>query len=209
MIRILIADSYAIVRIGLKQILLKGFPSAHIEEAGDAETLVKKVMSGRWDVVICDLDMPGRSGLDALRQLKQIIPQVPMLMTSMYPADHYGVRVLKAGAAGFLGKDRIHEEAIQAIQIVKQGKKFITPLLAQRLLEAMNLGDGHHSHALLSDREFDIFKLLASGITVSEIAAKLSLSVTTVSTYRTRILKKLHLSSNSDLTRYALEKKLI
>jgi two-component system, NarL family, invasion response regulator UvrY len=209
MMRILIADDHAIVRKGLKQILLEEYSFACIEEASDAEELIKKAISGEWDVVICDLNMPGRSGLDALKQLKQSVPRLPVLIMSMYPEEQYAVRVLKAGASGYLGKNAIHDELIKAIQTVLRGKKYITITTAEKLAEAFHTEDGQLPHQLLSDREFDVFKLLASGKTNSEIAEQLSLSATTVSTYRTRILEKMQLRSNSDLIRYALEKNLV
>jgi DNA-binding NarL/FixJ family response regulator len=209
MIRILIADDHAIVRRGLKQLLLEQYPSAKIEEVADAEGLINKAVQGDWDVVICDLSMPGRSGLDALRQIKQSAPSLPVLIMSMHPEDQYALRVLKAGASGYLGKETIHDELIQAIQTVLLGKKFITPSIAERLADAFDSDNGLQPHEVLSDREFDVFKLLATGKSVSEIAAQLSLSVTTVSTYRARIMEKMSMKSNADLTRYALEKNLI
>lgn len=209
MIRILIADDHAIVRKGLKQILVEEYPSAKVEEVGDAETLINKAIQDDWDVVICDLSMPGRSGLDALRQIKQTSPSLPVLIMSMHPEDQYALRVLKAGASGYLSKESIHDELIKAIHIVLLGKKFITPSIAEKLAEAFDSDAGQQTHESLSDREFDVFKLLAAGKSVSEIAAQLSLSVTTVSTYRARIMEKMSMKSNAELTRYALEKKLI
>jgi two-component system invasion response regulator UvrY len=209
MIRILIADNYKIVRIGLKQILVKEYPSAIIEEAGDTVELVKKVLTGKWDIVICDLNLPGRNGLDALKEIKQTAPKLPVLIMSMYPEDQYALRVLKAGASGYLDKSSIDQELIKAIRTALLGKRFINPSIAEKLAEAFFSGTDLPSHTLLSDREFDVFKLLAAGKTVSEIAAKLSLSSNTVSTYRSRILEKMNMRSNADITRYALEKKLI
>jgi two-component system, NarL family, invasion response regulator UvrY len=209
MIRILIADDHAIVRKGLKQLLVEEYPSAKIGEAEDAEKLIHKAITEEWDVVICDLNMPGRSGLDALHQVKQLSPRLPVLIMSMHPEDQYALRVLKAGASGYLGKDTIHDDIIRAIQTVLLGKKFITPSIAEKLAEAFNSETDQLLHEILSDREFDVLKLLASGKSVSEIAEQLSLSVTTVSTYRSRILKKMNMHSNAELTRYALEKKLI
>lgn len=207
--RILIADDHAIVRKGLKQLLLEEYSAAQIGEASDAEELVKKVLFEEWDVVICDLNMPGRSGLDALKQIKQAVPKLPVLIMSMYPQDQYAVRVLKAGAAGYLSKDSIHDELIKAIEAVRRGKKFITPDIAEKLVEAVHTDTEKPLHELLSDREFEVFKLLAAGKTVSEIASQLSLSTTTVSTYRSRILEKMNVRSNADLTKYALENNLI
>lgn len=209
MIRILIADDHAIVRKGLKQLLLEEFPSAKVEETGDAENLVNKAIQLDWDVVICDMSMPGRSGLDALRQIKQASPSLPVLIMSMHPEDQYALRVLKAGASGYLSKESIHDELIKAIHTVLLGKKFITPSIAEKLAEAFDADAGQLPHEVLSDREFDVFKLLAGGKSVSEIASQLSLSVTTVSTYRARIMEKMSMRSNADLTRYALEKGLI
>lgn len=209
MIRVLIADDHAIVRKGLRQLLLEEYPSATIEEVGDAESLMNKTMQGSWDVVICDLSMPGRSGLDALRQIKQSAPSLPVLIMSMHPEDQYALRVLKAGASGYLNKESIHDEVIRAIRTVLLGKKFITPSIAERLAEAFDPESTAQPHEILSDREFDVFKLIATGKSVSEIAQQLSLSVTTVSTYRARVLDKMKLKSNADLTRYALEKSLI
>ena len=209
MIRILIADDHAIVRKGLIQILLEEYPTAKIGEVEDAEQLFHKAITDDWDVVICDLSMPGRSGLDALHQLKQASPKLPVLIMCMHPEDQYALRVLKAGASGYLGKDTIHEDLIRAIQTVLLGKKFITPSVAEKLAEAFNADADQVLHETLSDREFDVLKLLASGKSVSEIADQLSLSVTTVSTYRARIMKKMNMHSNAELTRYALEKSLI
>lgn len=209
MIRILIADDHAIVRKGLIQILLEEYPTARIGEVEDAEQLIHKAVTEEWDVVVCDLSMPGRSGLDAIHQLKQVSPRLPILIMSMHPEDQYALRVLKAGASGYLGKETIHDDLIKAIQTVILGKKFITPSIAEKLADAFNGDSDLLLHETLSDREFDVLKLLASGKSVSEIAEQLSLSVTTVSTYRSRILKKMSMHSNADLTRYALEKGLI
>jgi two-component system invasion response regulator UvrY len=209
MIRILIADDHAVVRKGLKQILLEEYPSAKIGEVADAESLLSEVMTDGWDIVVCDMNMPGRSGLDALTQIKQIAPQLPVLIMSMYPEDQYALRVLKAGASGYLGKDNIHDDIIKAVQTVQLGKKYITSSIGEKLANALGEENSLEPHEILSDREFDVFKLLASGKAVSDIAAQLSLSATTVSTYRSRIMEKLNMRTNADLTRYALEKKLI
>jgi DNA-binding NarL/FixJ family response regulator len=209
MIKILIADDHAIVRKGLKQILLEEYPSAKIGEAADAESLLAEVMTGEWKIVLCDMNMPGRSGLDALTQIKQVAPQLPVLIMSMYPEDQYALRVLKAGASGYLGKENIHDDIIRAVQTVQLGKKFITPTIAEKLANALGDNTSLHPHELLSDREFDVLKLLASGKAVSEIASQLSLSATTVSTYRSRIMEKMAMRTNAELTRYAIEKKLI
>jgi len=211
-ISILIVDDHAIVRKGLKELLKEKQPDIIVEEAADAESAIKKVMDKKPDLVICDLNMPGRNGIDALKQIKQISPGLPVLIMSMYPEDQYALRVLKAGASGYLGKGSIHEELIRAIQTVLQGKKYITPAVTAKIVDAFHSDGGNSpsfSHETLSDRDFHVFGLLASGKSVSEIATQLSLSSSTVSTYRSRILEKMNLRSNSDLTRYALERNLI
>ena len=209
MLKILIADDHAIVRKGLKQLLVEEYPSAVIGEAADTEGLLKQVISTSWNIVICDMNMPGRSGLDALAHIKQVAPGLPVLIMSMYPEDQYALRALKAGASGYLQKESIHDDIIKAIQTVQLGKKFITPSIAEKLADAFQNDKNKPLHEILSDREFDVFKLIASGKTVSDIAGQLSLSTTTVSTYRSRVLEKMAVRSNAELTRYALENKLI
>ncbi|TMI72583.1 MAG: response regulator transcription factor [Bacteroidetes bacterium] len=209
MLKILIADDHAVVRKGLRQILLEEYPSAQIGEVADAESLLSEIMKDDWNIVITDMNMPGRSGLDALTQIKQMAPQLPVLIMSMYPEDQYALRVLKAGASGYLGKDNIHDDIIKAIQSVQLGKKFITPAVAEKLANALGEDNRLQPHETLSDREFEVLKLLASGKAVSDIASQLSLSATTVSTYRSRIMEKMNMRTNAELTRYALEKKLI
>lgn len=209
MSRILIADDHAIVRRGMKQLLLEHYPFATIGEAANVEELINEVMDKQWDVVVCDMNMPGRSGLDALTQIKEISPKLPVLIMSMYPEDQYALRVLKSGASGYLAKETIHDDIVRAIETVMQGKRFITSAVAERLAEAVNSDANRELHESLSDREFDVFKLLASGKSVSEIALQLSLSSTTVSTYRSRIMEKMSMKSNAELARYAIEKGLI
>lgn len=207
--RILIADDHAIVRRGLKQILTEQYPFVEFGEAGDAESLIAMAIRETWDVVICDMNMPGRSGLDALQQLKQLTPKLPVLIMSMYPEEQYAVRVLKAGASGYLGKETIHDDLVRAIETVIGGKKFITPGIADKLANSFGVSTDLPLHELLSDREFDVFKLIAAGKSISDIATQLSLSATTVSTYRSRIMEKMNMRNNAELTRYAIENSLI
>ena len=181
MLKILIADDHAIVRKGLRQILLEEYPSAVIGEVADAESLLAEIIKDEWNIVITDMNMPGRSGLDALTQIKQIAPQLPVLIMSMYPEDQYALRVLKAGASGYLGKDNIHDDIIRAIQAVQLGKKFITATVAEKLADSLGEDKALQLHETLSDREFEVLKLLAAGKAVSDIASQLSLSATTVS----------------------------
>jgi two-component system, NarL family, invasion response regulator UvrY len=207
--RILIADDHAIVRRGLREILLDEYPSSLISDASDAEELLKKVFEEEWDLIISDISMPGRSGLDALKQIKQAFPKLPVLIMSIYSEDQYAVRAFRAGASGYFNKNSIHEELSKAIESVRKGKKYITSAVAEKLAEAIPIENTAQLHQLLSDREFEVFKLLASGKTVSEIAYQLSLSANTVSTYRSRILEKMNFHSNSELIRYALEQNLL
>jgi two-component system invasion response regulator UvrY len=209
MIRILIADDHTVVRRGLRQILLEGFPGSFIEEVGDAEGIIQKIMQQKWDVIISDLSMPGRSGLEALQQIKQIQPKVPVLILSIHPEEQYALRVLKAGASGYLSKDMAADELVNAVQRVMLGKKYITASIAEKLASTLDHDSDKPAHGLLSDREFSVLKLLASGKSVSEIAESLFLSVTTVSTYRARIMAKMNMRNNADLTLYAVENKLL
>jgi two-component system, NarL family, invasion response regulator UvrY len=209
MLRILIADDHAIVRKGLIQILLEQYPTAVISETADAESLIFATTNEKWDVVICDMSMPGRSGLDALQQIKQSSPKLPVLIMSMHPEDQYALRVLKAGASGYLLKETIHDSIVKAIETVMLGKKFITSSIAEKLADAFDKDASRQLHENLSDREFDVMKLLAFGKSVTEIGEQLSLSTTTISTYRSRIMEKMDMRSNADLTRYALENGLI
>ena len=209
MLRILIADDHTVVRKGLRQILLDEFPTAQIQEVADAEELVKEVMNAKWDVVVSDLSMPGRSGLDALQQIKLSHPDLPVLILSIHPEEQYALRALKSGASGYLSKDTAPDELVKAVQKVLLGKKYISQSIAEKLASTFSSDNALNPHESLSDREFDVMKLLANGKSVSEIADMLSLSVTTVSTYRARVMVKMDLKSNSDLTKYAIENKLI
>lgn len=209
MIRILIVDDHSIVRRGLRQILLEGFPTAEIDEVPDAEALIQQVIKNEWDVIISDLSMPGRSGLEALAQIKQIQPKLPVLILSIHPEDQYALRVLKAGAAGYLSKDLAPDELVNAVKRVLMGKKYITDTIAEKLASVLDKDASRQGHELLSDREFSVLKLLAAGKSVSDIAESMYLSVTTVSTYRSRIMVKMDMKSNADLTMYCLQNQLI
>lgn len=209
MLRILIADDHTVVRKGLRQILLDEFPGAEIAEVADGGELVKKVMLGKWDVVVSDLSMPGRSGLEALQQIKLSHPDLPVLILSIHPEEQYALRALKSGASGYLSKDTAPDELVKAVQKVLLGKKYISQAIAEKLANTFSSDTVTMPHETLSDREFDVMKFLANGKSVSEIAEMLSLSVTTVSTYRARIMTKMNLKSNSDLTKYAIENSLL
>jgi len=210
MVRILIGDDHAVIRKGLRQILLERYPSAIIEEANDAEGLISKAIAGKFDVIISDLSMPGRSGLDVLSYIKQNFPDLPVLILSSYPEDQYAIRTLKAGASGYLSKETAPEELVKAVERVLQGRKYISSSIAEKMAENLEQGGERKTgYESLSDREFDVFKLIAAGKPVSEIAEQLSLSVTTVSTYRARILVKMGMKTNAEITMYCLQNNLI
>jgi DNA-binding NarL/FixJ family response regulator len=198
-----------VVRKGLKQIIFEAFPSALIEEVTNAEDLLKKAIMEEWDVVISDISMPGRSGLEILQQVRLDHPKLPFLILSVHPEDQYAIRVLKAGASGYLNKDSAPEELVKAINQILLGKRYITPSIAEKLADTLDRDSAKLPHEYLSDREFEVCKLLAAGKSVSEIAEKIFLSVTTVSTYRARIMTKMGLKTNADLTLYAVENKLL
>src|ERR1700759_4479017 len=175
----LIADDHSVVRRGLKQILFEAFPSAVIEEVTNAEDLLKRVTRESWDVVISDISMPGRSGLEVLQQVRLDHPKLPFLILSVHPEDQYAIRVLKAGASGYLNKDSAPEELVKAIDRVLLGKKYITPSIAEKLANTLEQDAEKFTHEYLSDREFEVLKLIAAGKSVSDIATQISLSATT------------------------------
>jgi len=205
--RILLADDHSFIRLGIIQILKDEYPTVEIKEVGDGDALVKEVMKQDWDLVISDLDMPGKNGLEALEQIKLINPKLPVLILSVFTEDLYAVRVIKAGASGYMNKNAAPYELITAIQRILLGRKYITQEIAEKLL--MSPETDKKPHELLSNREFEIFKMLALGKTISQIADSLSLALTTISTYRSRIMEKLNLSTNPELTRYAITHHII
>ena len=174
MLRILIADDHAIIRKGLKQILLEEYPSAFIDEVGDAEGVIKKAITSEWDIIICDLSMPGRSGLDVVHDIKQNFPKLPVLILSLHPEEQYAIRVLKAGAAGYLSKEVATEELVKAVQRVLQGRKYISASVAEIMVSELDPETTKQPHELLSDRELQVFKELANGKPVSEISGDTS-----------------------------------
>ena len=209
MIKILIVDDHAIVRRGLMQILKEGFPNSIIEEAVDAESMIKELLKKDFDVIISDLSMPGRSGLDKIPQIKKINPNIPVLIMSIHSEDQYAIRVLKAGAAGFLNKNLVPEELVIAVKRVLQGKKYITANIAEKLADHVDIDKSEPLHYYLSDREMNVLKFIVKGLPITDIAQNLFLSVTTVSTYRSRILSKLKLKTNAELIIYAIEHNLV
>ncbi|CAD5277158.1 MULTISPECIES: response regulator transcription factor [unclassified Imperialibacter] len=209
MIRILIADDHSMIRRGLREILLDEFGDASITEASTGTELLKLAQSREWDILISDISMPGQNGLDILKQLKEQFPNKPILILSMHPEDQYAIRALRAGAAGYLTKESASNELVAAVRKVLAGKRYISATVAEKLAETLDKDAEKALHETLSDREFAVMKLLASGSSVSEVANTLSLSVTTISTFRARILKKMGLKSNADLTQYAIHNQLI
>lgn len=209
MIKILIADDHALVRRGLKNILLEEFPSAIIEETVDAESLLAQLRIKEWDIIITDVSMPGRSALEALPEIKQMNPNIPVLVLSAHSEDQYALRVLKAGASGYLMKESADDELVIAVKRALLGKKYITPSIADKLASSFDCTTTKLPHEILSDREFEVFRLIASGKSVSEIGSILYLSPTTISTYRTRILAKMDLKTNAALVQYAIENKIL
>lgn len=209
MIRILIADDHAILRRGLREILAREIKEVACGEAENAQELLREVESHDWDLVILDVSMPGRSGVDVLKDLNRTHPRLPVLVLSMYPEDQYGKRVLKAGAAGYMNKESAPEELIRAIRKVLAGGHYVSSELAEKLAVDLHEESGRPLHENLSDREFEVLRMIASGKTVGQIAEELHLSVTTVSTYRARILQKMHASSNAELMHYALRNRLV
>ena len=207
--RFLIADDHTIVRKGIRQILAEEFTDAEIEEVADAEQLVKKVILSKWDLVISDLAMPGKSGLEALQHIKHLFPDLPVLILSIHPEEQYAIRVLKAGASGYLSKDTAPEELVIAVHRVLLGKKYITLSIAEKIVDSLDSDTNKKLHESLSDRELNVFKMIASGKSVSEVADALALSATTVSTYRARIMAKMNMKNNANLTLYAIENNLL
>ena len=209
MIRVLISDDHAILRRGLKEILMRELQGAVCGDAENAQQVLDQVQSEHWDLVILDVTMPGPSGIDVLRDLKRLQPKLPVLVLSMHPEDQYGKRVLKAGASGYMNKDVAPEELIKAIRKVLAGGRYVSPALAEKLAVELGEESGRPLHETLSDREFEVLRMIASGRTVSEIADQLHLSVTTISTYRVRILEKMNLTTTAELMHYALRNHLV
>lgn len=209
MIRILIADDHAILRRGLKEILVRELPGVVCGEAEDAQRVVAQVQNQDWDLMMLDITMPGRSGLDVLKDIKALRPKLPVLVLSMHPEDQYGKRVLKAGAAGYMNKRSAPEELINAIRKLLAGGQYVSPALAERLALDLRHDAAKSAHETLSDREFGVLRMIASGKTVTQIAEDLHLSVNTVSTHRARILEKMHMTTTAELMRYALSNHLV
>jgi DNA-binding NarL/FixJ family response regulator len=209
MIRILIADDHTLMRDGLKKILANAGDMVVAGEASDGFQTMEKIRQGDWDLLLLDMSMPGRSGVDLIKYVKSERPQLPILVLSMYKEDEYAVRSIRAGAAGYLCKDSASQQLLIAIRAVAAGGRFISPEVATDLAFGLILRDERPLHATLSDREFLIFRMIANGDAISDIAARLNLSAKTVSTYKTRVLQKMQMSSVAELIRYALKHGLL
>ena len=202
MIKVVVADDHAVVRQGLKQIFSEAGDITVTAEAVDAQQTLSKLLTANCDVLILDINMPGRSGFDILKPVKELYPNMAVLVFSMHPEKQYALRVLKAGAAGYLPKDSAPEQIIEAIRHVAGHRKYSSPTLAESISAD---SDGQHPHTVLSEREYEVMRMIGDGNTVTEIAKLLSLSVKTVSTYRRRIMQKMVWRSNSEIIRYMLQ----
>jgi two-component system invasion response regulator UvrY len=209
MLKILIADDHAIVREGLKQILMDVPDMVVAGEAASGNQVLEMVRKERWDLVLLDITMPGRNGLDTLKQLKKEKPDLPVLMLSMYPEDQYAIRTIKAGVSGYLTKESAPKELITAIRKVAQGGKYISASLSEKLATYLEKDADKPLHERLSDREYQVVLMIAAGKTVGQIAEELALSVKTISTNRTRALRKMGMNNNAELIYYAMKQGLI
>jgi DNA-binding NarL/FixJ family response regulator len=209
MIRIVIADDHEIVRAGLKQIISDDEDMEVLGESNNGENLIELVKKNDYDVVLLDLKMQGISGIDVIKHIKLIKPDLPIIVLSMHAEDQYAVRTIKAGASGYLTKETAAENLVTAVRRVVGGGKYISPTLAETLADSIAGGGGDLPHEKLADREFQVMCMIASGKTVTEIGAELFLSVKTISTYRQRILEKMNMKNNSELTHYAIKNNLL
>jgi two-component system invasion response regulator UvrY len=209
MIKILIADDHAVVLKGLKQIVAETSDIVVVDEASTGHEVLSKVLKNGFDVVVLDITMPGISGLDVLKQLKIQRPKLHVLVLSVHPEDQYAVRVLKAGASGYLTKESAPAELITAIRKVAAGKKYVTSTLAEKLVSRLQIDTERPLHEILSDREFQVICMIGAGKTVKQIGERLFLSEKTISTYRSRILKKMSMKNNAELMHYAIKYELV
>lgn len=209
MIRLLVADDHALVRSGIKHTVQMTKDIVVADEARNGQEVLEKVRKSDIDVVLLDISMPGRDGLDILKELRTRKPSPAVLILSIYPEELYAVRAIRSGAAGYLTKDSAPDELIAAIRRVSEGGKYVTASLAEKLAASLGSPEAGQQHDLLSDREYQIMCMIASGKTPTQIAGELSLSIKTISTYRARILAKMNMKNNAEITRYAIENKLV
>ena len=209
MINILIADDHSVVREGLKQIISGNDDMTVLAEAGNGNEAIEKIKTTAFSVVVLDISMPGKNGLDTMKEIRLERPHLPVLILSMYPEEQYALRFFRAGASGYLTKKSAPEELVNAIRTISKGKKYVSASLAEQLIGELDTATEKPLHGALSDREFQVLCLIASGRTSGEIADELFLSVKTVSTYRARILEKLHLKNTAELINYAIQNQLV
>ncbi|NOX17077.1 MAG: response regulator transcription factor [Chlorobi bacterium] len=209
MIKIIIADDHEVIREGIKKIINTEMDLKISAEVESGEELLNKVAKEDFDVVILDVGLPGRSGIEVLHDLRQIKPKLPVLIFSMQPEDRIAIRALRAGANAFLNKEAHAEELLSTLRTIASGRKYISPSLAEKLAEALDTNSAQPLHAKLSDREFEIMRMIALGKSVKEIAESKSLSVNTVNTYRNRLLRKMNFKNNIELAHYVIQNKLI
>jgi DNA-binding NarL/FixJ family response regulator len=209
MIRVFVADDHAVVRRGIKQILAEEKDMTVVGEAADAEEIIKKMYDEHWDVLILDITMPGKNGLDAMIEIKQRKPDLKVLILTMYPEQEIAIRALKTGASGYLNKDSVPGELIKAVRKVYGGGRYISSSLAESIAFSVEKENIKLPHENLSEREFQVMCLIASGNSLTQISGELSLSVKTVSTYRARILEKMNVKTNVELTHYAIKHQLV
>ncbi|HEY3155351.1 MAG TPA: response regulator transcription factor [Candidatus Eisenbacteria bacterium] len=209
MIRALIADDHAVLRRGLADVLSEERDIVVRGEAGSCREVLAKLRQGEWDVVVLDLNFPDGNGLDLLREIKRERPKLPILILTIASEDQYAVRALRSGASGYLTKESAPEELVQAVRKVVAGGRYVSPKLAERLAVMIDRDAEQPPHDQLSEREFQVFRLIASGRAVSQVAEELHLSVKTVSTYRARVLEKMNLRTNAELTVYAVRNHLV
>lgn len=208
--RILLADDHTIVRDGIKMLLTEAYPFAEIVDVSDSVELLNQVFSSKWDVIISDISMPpGDSGLEAIKKIKVHAPDTPILILSMHAPEQYAVRAIRSGASGYLTKGAATLELVNAVNHVLSGKRYLTPEVASALADAFETSYADNSFELLSEREKEVFLLLAKGVTISEIAEQLSLSANTISTFRSRIFEKMGFNNSMQLIKYAVDNKMI
>lgn len=208
-LKVLIADDHEIVRKGIRQILIDEFAFAEIEEVADTKSLVEKALSDTWDIIISDLAMPGGGGLEGLSRIRVKLPFQRILIVSIYPEEQYAVRVMKSGASGFLNKNSATEELVNAVNRILSGRRYLQPTISDTMANILMLQGGILSHELLDENEYDILLKLSAGLSVSEIAEKLSITVNQVTSQRSRILHRMSLKTNEDLSNYCIENNLI
>src|SRR5574343_1241530 len=206
--KVLIADDHDIIRKGLRQILQDAYPDCEITEVADGQELLNSVAEKPFDLIISDITMPAISGLEALKILRKEYPQIPVLILSVHAEELYATRALKSGAHGYLTKSFAEGELLKAVDALLQGKKYITPVVAEQLSNLLNDFDVMPHHSMLSDREFEVFKLIAMGYSITDIANAIDINSSTVRTYRARILEKMRMKTAAEIIRYAIEHKI-